>query len=161
MSYADQAEQQKRIRALLRQHGQYSSIGHVLWDLQYCRFDRLSANIIQGGATAYPNGNFDATNHQAATPPSTPLFANLTLFLAAFPGAPLPQDSPKSRFGSEISLLLRQWETTLSGASLPVFFEMTTDLTVADSPAIRVTSVQVGAEVALPYLRLLITQLTK
>jgi len=96
--------------------------------------------------------------------PSTPshaLFQNLTLFLAAFNGSPQTQDSPKSRFGTELSALLRKWETALDAASLPVFFETITDLTVADSPVIRYTSVQVGSEVAMPYLRLLVMQLSK
>jgi hypothetical protein len=93
--------------------------------------------------------------------PSHALFQNLTLFLAAFSGAPQSQDSPKSRFGAELSSLLRKWETALDAASLPVFFETITDLTVSDSPVVRYTSVQVGSEVAMPYLRLLIMQLSK
>lgn len=103
----------------------------------------------------------DATPEAMPSTPSHALFQNLTLFLAAFSGAPQSQDSPKSRFGTELSTLLRKWESVLDAASLPVFFETITDLTVADSPVIRYTSVQVGSEVAMPYLRLLILQLSK
>lgn len=49
----------------------------------------------------------------------------------------------------------------LDAASLPVFFETVTDLTVAQSPLVRYTSVQVGAEVAMPYVRVLVLQLSK
>ena len=133
----------------------------MLWDIQYCRYDRLSSNIIQGASPTAIHIGSEAIPDSMSSTPSHALFQNLTLFLAAFSGAPQSQDSPKSRFGTELSTLLRKWETALDATSLPVFFETITDLTVSDSPVVRYTSVQVGSEVAMPYLRLMIMQLSK
>jgi len=114
---------------------------------------------MQGGSTS--GIQIEMVSEPLPSTPSHALFQNLTLFLAAFNGAPQNQDSSKTRYGSEISNSLRKWEASLDAASVLLFFETITDLTVAESPLVRYTSVQVGTEVALPYLRLLVLQLSK
>jgi hypothetical protein len=145
---------------LLRRHATHCVASQTLWNLQYCRFERLSASIIQGTSPTGIESSNDNLSRHAVTPSNT-LFQNLTLFLAAFDGGSSSTDVNKPRLNSELSGLLRKWDGSLSAASLPLFFETITDLTVADSPVIRYTSVQVGSEVAIPHLRLLILQLSK